>query len=709
VLADQLWNRALCDHFYHARLAGRPAYFYVDRETIESIAKQNHLAPPGRGFETLTYLVYSQITSAPLMPWVHAASAWKKSGYVGSPPFLTALAVTVLAANDVDLGGTKNSYYPQLRALLKLPRTGGMPKDFDNDVAMLWKILNKWLEDGQGSLGIPTAKPGSHYANVGWAMSQVLLPPVDRVRLPQFFTVLGVDPGEELPGALLLAQLRELIVKRRMIFSRRLTSIIQRELDETTSELLAEVLRQELLNWDGNWRNEDGRQLIPLLLAADEFEGQLCAVFRVPERLAGAMLRFREREVALGKPGDFEFIPSPNMLDVLTGADIVASSITPAGSVEPEIERFRLVAPQSELRILAGNDDLGMYLEGHRPEIDLKLIVLVREHLASPAFDAMSQLGNKAPGSAARLRPPAGWVAFKYRPKRSITLEYPLTLLVPRDTFLASFTGGLCIDGRSHTYLVDGPPDISISSRELGGPVILNECITLEPDENGRISLAGLGLLPGTHKVNASGRTLTLRLLREVPPETFAPTYWHGWNIRPSVGEHRLKYVMANNGRPVSADSGHDVLVNGALLRISEGDVVNVSRRGWPEVRSGGRHVALGIPGLAQTIIPEVPAWLSEHAPTAPARMLDVSKAVRVVDFRPLWVLRETPGRVEVHRLPDSVAKVAKSRAAASTPGRELWWSVAKRLAEAIIDPQDLSEWSKWLTEAELLKLLPEV
>lgn len=710
VLAEQPWNQSLGENFYHARLAGRPAYFYVDRGVIEVIAERNQLAPPGRGCEALINLVRKSVMDAPLGPWVRSAVAWKSSGYLGYPPFLTALAVTVLAATDVELERRANSsYYPQLRSLLNLPLSGGMPKDFGNDVGILWAILNEWLDSKSGALGIPTAKPSLHYVNVGWAMSQVLFPPADRARLPHFFAAMGVDPGEDLPGALLLTQLREVVAKRRIIFSRRFSEKVQRPLDETTSDMLAEALRQELQNWDGTWRREDGEQLVPISIAADEFQGKLHAVFRVPERLAGAVLKFGECEIELGESGDFDFVPAVDLSRLLDGAEIVASTVAQADRVSREDVHFRLAAPQSELRVLSGNDDLGMYVEGNRSEIDVKSIVLVRERLAPEAFDAMSRLGGEDPKSMARLRPPRGWVAFKYRPKRSIALDHALSPLAPRDRFLAHLTGGLCVDGRTRTYLTSGPPDIFVNINAIGGPLVLDGHITLEPDGNGRVRLAEMGLAAGIHKVNAGGRTLTFQLSSSVPSKPFLPVLWRGWDIHQSVGEHRMKFAIANNGSAVSLDSAHDVLVNGASLRTRASVASRTHITRWPEVRSGGRHVALGVPGEAEVIKPEAPGWLAEFAPTVRPRMLDVSKAVRVVGFRPLWVVHEAPHRVEVHRLPYSAVNGTQVQGAEPSLGCELWWSVAERLAEAIVDPQDLFDWSRWLTEAELFELLPEV
>jgi len=124
----------------------------------------------------------------PLRWWVEAGFGWRKAGHPGEPPFVAMLAITVLAATLSDEVANIRSYYRTLRSLLRLAPGVDAPKEFDSDVQQLWIWLREWLVgDHRGALGLPTAYPAAGWSNVGWAMSQTVLSPLDRAKLPVFF------------------------------------------------------------------------------------------------------------------------------------------------------------------------------------------------------------------------------------------------------------------------------------------------------------------------------------------------------------------------------------------------------------------------------------------------------------------------------------------------------------------------------------------
>src|ERR1700678_4001678 len=140
---ERAWNRALQAWFFRPDLAGRGAYLAVDEETLAAIATEwsFQVAEPT---ESLSRAIQHRVSErTPLRSWLQEASRWKASGSDGAPPFLSILAVTVLAATIVDQVSDR-SYYRRLNTLLHLPNAG-MPRDFYSDIQQLWTYLNEWL------------------------------------------------------------------------------------------------------------------------------------------------------------------------------------------------------------------------------------------------------------------------------------------------------------------------------------------------------------------------------------------------------------------------------------------------------------------------------------------------------------------------------------------------------------------------------------
>jgi hypothetical protein len=165
-LDESTWNRALRSWFFRPDLAGRPAYLAVDKESLTEIACE--WAPEvADATESLCRAVRWRVNSdAPLGWWISTAVRWRLAGYQSDPPFLSILAVTVLAATIVD-DVNDRSYYRRLNALLGLPAVT-MPRYFDSDVQQLWTYLNEWLTDVRhGQLGTATATNVGGLANVG--------------------------------------------------------------------------------------------------------------------------------------------------------------------------------------------------------------------------------------------------------------------------------------------------------------------------------------------------------------------------------------------------------------------------------------------------------------------------------------------------------------------------------------------------------------
>lgn len=254
------WNRALTSAFFRPGMANRPVYLCIDRSVLAHVAADNGL-PTTEPVESLTDAVCRHVHGEPpLRWWVEAGFGWRKAGHPGKPPFVAMLAITVLAATLSDEVANIRSYYRTLRSLLRLAPGVDAPKEFDSDVQQLWIWLREWLVgDHRGALGLPTAYPAAGWSNVGWAMSQTVLSPLDRAKLPVFFTAIGATAGEHVDGELLATKLTTW-AGGSVHLSRRLNQALT---DPARQPMLAQALAGELANWDGQVtnRDDDGVQL----------------------------------------------------------------------------------------------------------------------------------------------------------------------------------------------------------------------------------------------------------------------------------------------------------------------------------------------------------------------------------------------------------------------------------------------------------------
>ena len=137
------WNRVLLDRLKADARPQRRLYLYVDRETLASVAGLD----AGAAGEDWSRAVRDAGARQPCEGAYLAARRWKASGWLGDPPIIAALAMTVLAVTEMPLGHD-TSVYPRQNELLGLPIDGGMPPDYDLHVPGIWRIWTEWLDGG---------------------------------------------------------------------------------------------------------------------------------------------------------------------------------------------------------------------------------------------------------------------------------------------------------------------------------------------------------------------------------------------------------------------------------------------------------------------------------------------------------------------------------------------------------------------------------
>lgn len=197
----QDWNEALFQHLVKdVGRPGDPLYFYVDDHVLAQISG---IDDPDEALADFIE-AYGRTSFDDAF---RLAVRWKSGKFVGVPPFLTTLAMTVLAVTLEPLGASSNNVYRRQRALLGLGGAGrGIPEGYDQ-MRSVWGIWNEWLDRGEGrQYGTSTAKQGS-YSNQGYARSQAFLRHGDKQDIYAFFQSEGASIPADASGADLVAAL----------------------------------------------------------------------------------------------------------------------------------------------------------------------------------------------------------------------------------------------------------------------------------------------------------------------------------------------------------------------------------------------------------------------------------------------------------------------------------------------------------------------
>ena len=115
----------------------------------------------------------------------------------------------------------------------------------------LWNTLNRWLEEGNGRRGLPTAVAFDHRRFIGLPLSQALVRAQDRTKLPNLFAQFGLQPGQRI-SVQAMQQLLEDWLPRSQI-----TQSLKRLWSKPTNrERVSEVVCAELEGWDGMLPND---------------------------------------------------------------------------------------------------------------------------------------------------------------------------------------------------------------------------------------------------------------------------------------------------------------------------------------------------------------------------------------------------------------------------------------------------------------------
>lgn len=698
---DAAWNKALAGWFFGQHLAGRPVFLCVDEETLEVVGRESGIVASG-AVESLSRAVRSRVRSgSPLDSWVRDATTWRQSGFVGPPPFVAVLAVTVLAATMLG-NPNDHSYYRKLNDLLGLSGYR-MPRDFDSDIQQLWSCLNEWLDHfHHGVFGVATATNNfSSFPNMGWALSQTVLRPSDRAKLPFLFAALGVYPGQQVDGQLLLAGLRRSAMGGHGM-SKRLADVLDHP---ALTDRLATTLASELARWDGTLRDESGRRAAELLLTFHQRSRAFGVAIRTSADLAHLGLTVcGSAPVQLGEPDELQLLPLPVTTSLLDGTSVSAglTGLSAEDHSSGDDPRWiRLVMPRRDIHLLAPNDGLARWVEVRAAEVHRRHLVVVRAGLARAAVDVMKSLSQTEP----RRTPipcPSGWLCYQFEPDRVRAIDGPLSALSPRGTQVSTLEGGLPISARARVFLSAGPPDVLLDLEALDSMSAVDGQVVTDIGPLGRLRLADRELTAGTHQIDVGGTHLTVRLVDEhaTGPASCSLAIALRADISPAGRPWMIPAWTGAQDSPADDNRPRDVLLRGACIELTEqaGPHHELDFAQPAEARIGGRHYALGDQRVAVPVFPSAPSWLLGLRPQPNPHMADLSSCAVGLPFTPAWFLRIARDQATVvrggARQPDH-----QSPSGGATETSNEWDQILSWLPRAMARPEQSAAWTAWLNE----------
>ncbi|MFD5089473.1 hypothetical protein ACFWMR_02640 [Amycolatopsis thailandensis] len=682
---ERAWNTALRAYFYNPVLSQRPAYLCIDDQVLDHIARANQMDTPSGAAQALIDTVRQNVRSRrPTSYWHEQAVAWKMRGYIGDPPFLTVLAISVLSVTRNDPTTGTRSYYKTLRNLLGLPEMPpGCPEDFDSDTQSMWIMLNYWLgQELHGSYGLPTASNDHGYSNIAWPTSQAIMQSSDRARLPQFFTELGFEYGETLPAEFPIVDRLRSWVRSGHSVSKRLKHVLStkgltRQLDGT--------LRMELLRWDGAERDECGVKTLPLLLTWDEYSRCFGSAVKAAPDVEHGVLSVLGDVIKLEEAGSFSALP-------IHVQDFFAACGHQASVTLENNETIDVVLRRTcrDCVVLSFNDDLGQFCEVQHAELDSENLVIAHPDCSAKVEAAMGRLGTfELKDRLSRGKP---WKLYKYTPTRSALLDTGLTQLVPGGGQLATVEGGLLIDRRRRIYLVDGPPDVHAETGQSTAALAIDGQRWNTAPRNSRYRLAEAQFQVGAHEINVDGRPMSITLVDHVQT---------GSNLQPGLG-HPLRptlrptiFELVERGAQVlESDRGAPTITGAVVQGLPTAPTKSLSSS--IATSAQGRHFLVGDPGEAAEIFPESPAWLGSLNLNVASSAADVAPCLGQVPFTSKWYVHRGPSGAAA--IPSTAFDTSEGVAPKRLPrvGPDVWKEVAEMVDVVEVAAADYATWSRW-------------
>ncbi|WP_199619861.1 hypothetical protein [Paenibacillus alkalitolerans] len=458
------WNQVLFDHFFGPHNSNKVVYLYVNEDLIIKLGKKigvsDDMAMKDFCLSVRSYTNNSEELFEKAFIW---GRKWNNQGRIGIPPFISFLALTVLAAvnmrTNVELGISGGNFYHPLRELLNMSGTG-MPREFDK-FQKLWEYLRDWQESHNGKYGyINIFNFSTKYTS--YARSQCLVRDTERAQLYEFFYWAGYKPGLQISINQMMDNLNVYLSSR----AGRLSRLYTRNNSEI-KRAIAETILHEYSRWSGHSKPQDGTKLtkpsyyLKQLKLFVSLETDLLA-----QKVNISFIALVNDEILLGE-NDEEMSDSTvegfNFKNSTFKKYLHNERLNESFFFDSINNKFRLKFEGADYFVFRRGQDLG--IRGWASRQDLQaghehlLLFLDDKKITIDAWIKNNQLEYKERKYSGT---PTGWRFYSiFIPDRDIVF-FDRSIKYNNEKTSLQFYGGLRVGNQE--WLLDAPPLLSISS-----------------------------------------------------------------------------------------------------------------------------------------------------------------------------------------------------------------------------------------------------
>lgn len=520
------WNTALATAFFAPSSSQKLLYLDADEAIWEELGKQ--VAPkssnPRRHFVSSVKQTLVLNSSDVFRRHLEELNVWK-STKKGLPPFVGLLVLFVLAAEQMvaDEQYSATNYHGRLCDLLKIISDAEKKRfqiQFRKRTPIFWTSFNEWLNGNNGLHGWPTAYPFGVHKYISVPISQALVREADRGKLPEFFKLYGLQPGQVVPTDDMQTLVDRWIKESNI--GQTLKRIWAKSGDGRSR--IAEIVCQELASWEDNDAESDSKQRQLLLVCECTLTPRLSVDFHLVTKTGEGFVYgtyksakddvedvskvFGQETVQFDYDQSLPFAVLES--DYPINLDV---ALTKSYKFISQDSQFLVTRQWKPLMVLVHEDDSRLFVEKKRVELGKRHIILVREYLAPIVREHLSVIAaDKLTETNHSIDPniPFGFTAFidlRVTGVRS-TDNADLQCLEPIELTTINLEGGFSLPIRN-AWLCKHPPSINVFTLREGKHQAKVEELSYSGsardysfEDTLKIKLEGLELKEGTHRIS---------------------------------------------------------------------------------------------------------------------------------------------------------------------------------------------------------------